>query len=236
MTPHPMFFRVLRTALGLIAVIASGTVLAQVSPDKFSEAEKRLFTDTHLKNVSAPSTIEYVFKKRGSLEPVVDDRVTLQLKSQTGDVKAVSVKFLSNERALSLPDLDDATSNPLIMFFLERDVREMNRLTKGSMSYYRKRLRMALAETARVRPTSAIVDGKTVKAIEVSIDPFKDDPARGRYEKFANKTYTFVLSEGAPGGIVELRSEMTERAATAPTDSPPIMVLESITFSGRGKL
>ncbi len=232
----PMFMHALRLTLSLLMLASAGTALAEVSPDQFSEAEKRLFTDTHLKNVSAPSTLEYVFKKRGSLEPVVDDRVSLLVKSQTGETKAVSVKFLSNDRALSLPDLDDATSNPIIMFFLERDVREMNRLTKGSMSYYRKRLRMAIAENARVRPTSAVVDGKTVKATEVSIEPFKDDPARSRYEKFANKSYTFVLSEAAPGGIVELRSEMTERAATAPTDTPPIMVLESITFSSRGKL
>ena len=43
--------------------------------------------------------------------------------------------------------------------------------------------------------------------------PFRDDPARSRYEKFAEKTYLFTLSDEVPGRVVELRSELVSPSA-----------------------
>ena len=97
----------------------------------------------------------------------------------------------------------------MILFFLERDVREMHRLTGGSINYYRKRIRMALAEGGRVETVTRDIGPRRIAATEIRIAPYRDDPARSRYEKFAEKTYIFTLSDDVPGKVVELRSELS---------------------------
>ena len=40
--------------------------------------------------------------------------------------------------------------NPVLLYFLERDIREMERLTGGKSGYFRKAIRLALARSASV--------------------------------------------------------------------------------------
>ena len=85
----------------------------------------------------------------------------------------------------------------------------MHRLTGGSTNYYRKRIRMALAEGGQVTtPVTSTWDRAESRRREIRIAPYRDDPARSRYEKFAEKTYVFTLSDEIPGKVVELRSEV----------------------------
>jgi hypothetical protein len=58
------------------------------------------------------------------------------------------------------------------------------------------------------------------------IDPFKDDPAKSRYTRFANKTYSFVLSDQVPGGVVSLKTVMREGSNTG-----KVMIEENLTLS-----
>ncbi len=87
-------------------------------------------------------------------------------------------------------------------------MREMHRLTGGSMNYYRKRIRMALAEDAQIKEVTVNLGPRRVAATEIHIAPYRDDPARSRYEKFAEKTYVFTLSDEVPGKVVEMRGEL----------------------------
>jgi hypothetical protein len=194
----------------VVANVLGAAEAAAATPDQFSEAEKRLFVDDHLGNLPArATTLEYSFSKQGSLEPAVNDRAVLQIGAPaTSGGRFVHVEFLSNAQHVQLPDVDAATGNPIILFFLERDVREMHRLTGGSIDYYRKRIRMALAEGAEVRPVSTTVDARAVSAAEIRIEPYRDDPARPRYERFADKHYRFTLSNDVPGKVVEMRSDL----------------------------
>ncbi|MCX7257635.1 MAG: TRAP transporter substrate-binding protein DctP [Polaromonas sp.] len=72
-------------------------------------------------------------------------------------------------------------------------------MTKGNQAYYRKRLRMAAYEAATVTPVTVVYRGKSVSAQQVDLSPYRDDPARSRFEKFSRKTYRFLLSEAVPG-------------------------------------
>ena len=190
---------------------------AAATPSQFSEAEKRLFVDDQFGDLpSRALTLEYAFSKRGSLEPNVDDAAILRIGAPgSGGGRPVHVDFLSDARRLELPDIDSATGNPVILFFLERDVGEMHRLTGGSTNYYRKRIRMALAEGAQLRPLSIPVGTRAVAATEIRIEPYRDDPARSRYERFADKTYRFTLSNDVPGRVVEMHSELLAPPAAA---------------------
>ena len=197
----------------------------------YSEAERLLFTEDHFKAVPAAAQIDYEYRKRGSLEEEFVDRVRVNVsaKKSTGG-RGVKVDFLTGNRRMELPEVNDAEGNPLILYFLEREVREMNRLTGGSSNYFRKRIRMAFAEGAQVKPAALDVGGKQVQAREIHIAPYRDDPARPRYEKFAEKTFVLTLSDQVPGGIVEMRSELLQPVASG---EPTLVVAESLKYMSR---
>ena len=106
----------------------------------------------------------------------------------------------------------------------------MKRITKGQPNYYRKRIRMNLAEKAEIRPITIKHDGKELPGIDLVLKPYDDDPARSRYEKFSNKSYVITLSEQIPGGVYKMYSIMRERSADAAANKP--MIEETLTYTG----
>ncbi len=122
-----------------------------------------------------------------------------------------------------------AEGNPAILYFLERDIREMQRLTGGKANYFRKRIRMAVYEGASMRRLTLPYRGRLVAVQEISIAPYRDDPNRARYEKLANKEYVFLLSDAVPGGLYAIRSRIHDKSA----DAPPLIV-EEMVVAGAG--
>ena len=215
-------------------MVVATNVLAQ---QDISDAEKRVFMTDHLKNVAAPTALKYQFTKSGALEKGFEDNVTIAIKAPAaGPGKNCRVDFLSGEHQFrGVPEtIENATGNPVILAFLERDLMEMKRLTKGQPNYYRKRIRMALAKKAVAKPMTIKVAGKDIAAKEIVLKPFEDDPARPRYEKFSNKSYTITLADEIPGGVYKIQSVMMERAGKgAPTAKP--MIEETLVFTGSTK-
>lgn len=114
--------------------IGLGVLLSQSvwAADDFSKAETQLFMTPHLQALKLPSQLSYTFQKSGSLEPHFEDHVHVGVKEKSkGRCCATQVTFLSNQRRLQLPEPDEALGNPVILYFLERDIREMQRLTQG---------------------------------------------------------------------------------------------------------
>ncbi len=216
-----------------VATLALAPLASAADASQFSVAENRLFIDDHLRGNSGPTTLEYTFEKRGSLESPVDDtaRVIVGPKSTAGS-QSVKVEYLTETRKLELADIDAANANPVILFFLERDLREMHRLTGGSVNYYRKRIRMALAEGAQVESVTRDFGQRRIAATAIHIAPYRDDPARSRYEKFAEKTYVFTLSDDVPGKVVELRSELSTPPDAA-GKGREVIISESLRFVRR---
>lgn len=101
----------------------------------------------------------------------------------------------------------------------------MERLTKGKANYFRKRIRLAVYEGAQVRDVSVAYRGKPVAAREITIEPYRDDPNKQRFEKFTSKQYVFTLSSAVPGGVYAIRSSV---AGTA--DSP--LLLDELLIDG----
>jgi hypothetical protein len=128
----------------------------------------------------------------------------------------VAAEFLSGPRRLALPEIESAQGNPAILYFLERDIREMERLTKGKANYFRKRIRMAVAEAASIAELSLPYRGAQVKVQQITLAPYLDDPLRARFENLAGKRYVFTLSDAVPGGLLSLRTQVDGAAANAP--------------------
>ncbi|WP_312519765.1 hypothetical protein [Massilia sp.] len=198
-----------------LALLAPAYVHAQAGSAKLSQAETLLFETDHLARIEAPAVLVYEFRKVSNVEPGFSDKVRLDVNGSKGKLSA-TLHFLSGKNRHDLPPLEEAHGNPVLLGFLERDIAEMKRLTGGSTAYFRKRLRMALAESAEVRTQSITYQGKTLQAQSVRIQPYLDDPMHARFEQYVNKTYTFIVSDGMPGGVYQLRSSLANRDRQQP--------------------
>jgi hypothetical protein len=211
-------------AAWLAVAVWGGPALAA---NDFSPAERALFMTNQLASLKPPITLRYSYRRSGSLEPAFDDAVAVKLRAQPGGGCCIaSAEFLSGPRRLSLPEVEGgAEGNPAILYFLERDIREMNRLTKGQANYFRKRIRMAVYRGAAIEELNVSYQGKPVAARRIVITPYADDPLRVRFEKLANKTYTFTLSEAVPGGVYSMHSRIdTGTAGAAPLIAEEMLI------------
>jgi len=201
-----------------------------LAANDFSPAEQALFLDTPLATLRPPQTLDYAFRKSGTLEAPFDDTVRLDLTAQAdGSCCAVSAQFFTGERALKQPEIEQAQGNPALMYFLERDIREMQRLTGGQPNYFRKRIRMAIYQGAKQRALKLPYRGTTVDVREFTIAPYLDDPNRARFDKLAGKRYAFYVSDAVPGGLYAIRTRIDGSAAA----EPPLMVEELLLDGAR---
>lgn len=213
-----------RIAALLLAGAAFATPAAPAEEQSISEAEKRLLMTNQMKNVAAPARLRYRYVKSGTLESArEDDALVSVARGADGKGTVTHVDFLTGKDNFKLPDIDNAEGNPLLLFFLERELAEMKRLTGGSANYYRKRIRLALAEEASVKTIEIEHAGRKLNATEIRVSPYLNDPARPRYEKFAGKYYVFTLSDEIPGGIYQLRTTLGQPGDT--------LLEETVTFT-----
>jgi hypothetical protein len=211
----PRIARALRRGVFLAIGLASSGASAQ---DPISAAETLLFQTDHLKNVAPAATLSYAFSRTGSAETGFDDTVELRVRAVDG-AKRVSVACFTGERKIAFPEVTRAEGNPVLLCFLERDIREMERLTGGKSGYFRRAIRLALARSANVASTKLSYAGRELAAMEVTITPYADDPLKDRIGKYASKTYVFTLSVAVPGGVHSVRSFVPSPAG-APNDAP----------------
>lgn len=217
----------------LLALLLGGLLLggtparAEDNKPDFSAAERLLLMSDQLHGLTPATTLQYRYSHRGSLDEPFDDQVRLLLsKRPDGGCCAARGEFLSGARKLTLPEVDDAQGNPVVLYFLERDIRELNRLTKGSVSYFRKRLRMALYEGATVRDLQLRYRGKAVAGREILLQPFVNDPNEARFPQHTARRYRFVLSDAVPGRVVALHSLSPGAGANAAPLAEDQLLLE----------
>jgi len=77
-------------------------------------------------------------------------------------------------------------------------------------------------------------EGKEVKASEIRVAPYVNDPARSRYEKFAEKYYVFTMSDQIPGGVYQMKGVLNNKDA-GDGQVPSALLEETLTFAGLTK-
>lgn len=183
--------------------------------EDYSNAETQLFMQTHFQNLKLPNQLNYQFSKAGASEPGFEDQVSLHVSANNkGRCCQTHVKFLSAERRLQLPDVQEAHGNPVILYFLEHDIREMQRITKGQSNYFRIRIRQAIYQAAQERQVMLRYKGQAVAALEFEITPYQNDALRERFGPLADKHYVFTLSQAVPGCLVAIRTWATKPGET----------------------
>lgn len=227
MTPrHTMTAGLFALAAGLML---AGPAAATDDPAELSKANQVLYTTHHLESINEPVRLTYDFEKKGSLEDTFKDtvEVTVTKVRDTGR-KDLSFRFLSGEHYVEFEPQHNFFGNPVFMLFLERDVREMDRLTGGSALYFRSRIRHALAGKAKVEPVIFTFRGKEYEGTEISVQPYRDAELIDRFPRFEKKTYRFIVSKDIPGGFYKIES-MTPMGADEPPLTDDVLTFRDMT-------
>lgn len=196
-------------SLLLAALLAAPAAFAS---EAISPAEQRVLSDAHLSNLPAVATLRYSYHKSEAGQPAVDDEVVLATRQDEQRGRVAQVDFLHGERHMVLPEVEQATNNPVILHFLESDVRAMHRSLGGQENYFRRRIRVALADHAQLKNVNFSYAGKAVEGTQVVVQPYVDDPQQERFKGMARKSYMFTLSDKVPGGVYELRTRVDDPA------------------------
>ncbi|MGH8710530.1 MAG: hypothetical protein ACREVA_04335 [Burkholderiales bacterium] len=203
--------------------------------DRHSDAEKLLFETDHLKKFTKPAKLHYTFVKSGTLEQSFQDEVEISIvKIMPDGGKNVTTEFLSGSNKIKFPPMEEAKGNPVLLYFLERDIREMKRLTGGKSPYFKRRIRIALTDHAEVRPVKIVYGGNEVIGKEIKITPYVNDELKERFGKHVGKYYLFTLSDKIPGEVYQLRSVTPDKQSGGSGKKQPL-IEETITFNPREK-
>lgn len=214
-------------AAGAIAPAAQAPGGAASGSGPISQAEQLLFTHPHLATVRTPQTLRYAWSAQAGASASAPANATLALRPRAdGSCCSAHVDYPADEVAIHLPDFDDATANPVILYFLEAEVRRLQRTTTGQSAHFRRQLRLSLATTARVSDATVRWNGKDVPAHAVRVAPFVDDPYRARFEREAATEYLFLLSDDVPGGVAALSATLPASGAAGVPLERRSLVLE----------
>jgi len=213
--------------LGLtLTVEAPRADTTQEPAEGFSEAERLLWTGDQLQAIEAPMTLEYRFKKSGTLEAGFEDKVVFTIhKVRPDGLKSASLAFFTGERQFPIEPEEATDANPVLKVYLQGDVYEMNRLTdpegkaRERWRYFQRRIKFALAEAADVKLVAFDFQGRRHEGKEILFAPYVKDPKRALFDRFANKVYRVVVSESLPGYLYEVTTLVPGEGK----DSPPLI-------------
>lgn len=190
----------------------AGDTMSAEDPRPLSAAQVALFETPHLQNVRQPETLDYEIVRGG--DSGFTDRIAVHVRAIRADgSKDLSFDFMTGAHHQAYPELDSFRGNPLVMLVLERDVIEMKATLGLSAAYFRNRVRQSLVDQASVAEGPVTFAGpsgemQTGPGRVVTVRPFEHDERMGRLPSVQKKSYVFVLADGVPGGIAELRIEM----------------------------
>ncbi|KND62438.1 hypothetical protein BVER_01647 [Candidatus Burkholderia verschuerenii] len=175
----------LATAAHAADQAASGV---QIAP-----AEDMLFMQPHMNGVDPQTELDYAVDYSGSPDKVNDTVLVLSKSNSKNDAR-VTDRTGQMEIPGGLP------CNPVIIYFLEHDITEMQQLTGGQRRYFQQRVRLALAANPAITPVDSESLGlpKHVKARQVVIQPYLNDPNAERFTQYTGKCYTFVIADDVP--------------------------------------
>ena len=183
-------------------------------PRPFSPAQVALFETPHLRNVDHPETLDYGFTREGP--GGFTDTVALHVRQLNPDgTKTLAFDYLTGERRVRFPELNNFRGNSLLMLTLERDVNEMKEAVGLSTSYFRNKIREAFVTGATVADGTFDLGGAAVPARVITVQPFTGEGRLERIPSLQAKRYTFVLADAVPGTLAEIRIDTPADAKMA---------------------
>jgi hypothetical protein len=139
-------------------------------------------------------------------------------------------EFFKGEHNRPYQDRNNQQGNGIFVLYLEFDIRELDRLTGGDWAYFQRKIRWSLSKGATKEEIEIDYQGKKVKAVQYTIQPFINDPKNARYTLYASKYYIFTLSEEIPGEIYQIRTVVPDGKTWQEGDD--VITEEVLTFDG----
>jgi len=187
------------------AADASGAASATSSASsEIAPAERLLFMSTHLKGVQPHTELDYAVDRT---RPAAREKDTVKVLVLSADNANGDALVSDHGGKVEVPG-EGLPCNPVILYFLEHDIAEMEQLTGGQRRYFQRRVRLALAASPAITPVIRDAQGKKVTAKQIVIQPYLDDPNGARFSQYIGKRYTFVMSEAVPGQVLLIRTEV----------------------------
>jgi hypothetical protein len=200
--------RIAATAGALLAVshayAADAASAASAASVEIAPAERLLFLSTHLKGVQPQTELDYALDRSG---PPAKEKDTVKVLVLSADNANGDARVSDHAGKVEVSG-EGLPCNPVILYFLEHDIAEMEQLTGGQRRYFQRRVRLALAASPAITPVIRDAQGKRVKAQQIVIQPYLDDPNGARFSQYIGKRYTFVMSEAVPGQVLLIRTEV----------------------------
>lgn len=191
-----------------LAFILAAALLA--SPASAVPTGNQVFFEApYLMRVAPGTTLNYVYKHvttKADLGESFEETLDMEVTAPSDDAskRIASVEIHRGARESEAGPFPTMNGNPISLVLLERDVKEMAQLSKGSPFYLRNRLRDHLG-TGTVEPASFTFDGKTVEGWKLIMAPFVEDPNKDKLLELANRRYEFLFSDAVPGGLYSIR-------------------------------
>ena len=214
---------------------AADTPPAAAAEAEFSEAENLLWMTNQLAAITRPTIVTYSFVKDGSYEEGFQDRIEFIVSKVHADgMKAAAMNFFTGERNFPVEPVESTDVNPVLKIYFQGDVYEMNRLTdpdaksRERWRYFQRRIKFALAEKAEIKPVTISFDGRDYAAKQVTFQPYRNDPKRELFEKFADKIYTVTVADALPGYVYEVRTEVPGDKPGAPPLLREVLRIQSV--------
>ncbi|RZF27389.1 hypothetical protein EVC45_22665 [Paraburkholderia sp. UYCP14C] len=206
------WLRAARTALlGTLWVLCLAPLAARAaSPasapggDEITPAERLIFLTDHLHGVAAQTELDYALidSEQSSRSADVVKVLVLSENNAKGDAQVSD-----HSGSVNLP-IGGLQCNPAIIYFLEHDIAEMQGLTGGQRRYFQQRLRLALAAGPQIESVPSEIGGKPLSARRIVVQPYLNDPNAARFAQYTGKRYTFLLADGVPGEVVQIRTDV----------------------------
>lgn len=209
------FRSVLFTALLAGSTAMPATTLAETDtarPVKASEeinaAQQLVFLDGHLSGTHRGNVLSYGFVRRSGSDDGFSDTVRMFVTGEDGaDRRDLRFDFLTGPRRIDFQPTRGYVGNPLIILFLERDIRDMSEATGGSAAHFRNQIRRSF-ENPQMEPVSIDFDGRQIEGVRVSVLPYREDPFLERFQDYADKRYDFVFSREIPGQLYQIHTDV----------------------------
>ena len=200
----------------------------------FTEVNNALFDSPHMKNIMEPGVLHYSYEKESYVEDSAKDTIDVEVTNirNTGR-RDLSFEFFTGPNKRPYKAMENQLGNGVFVLFLEWDVHELERQTEGSWRHFQRRIRWALAEGAAKKEVEIDYQGKKVKGVQYSIQPYASDPKSERYRLYARKYSVFNLSEDIPGEIYQIKTVVPDGKIWREGDVP--LTMETITFTGFDK-
>lgn len=193
----------LRVASFVAAVLLSTVALAAPS------ATQLFFDTAYLPQLPAGTTLNYVYKHVTSEEKLgesFDETLAMKVEVEPTDAakRVADVEIHRGDRIGEAGPFPTQNGNPIALVLLERDVRELAQLSKGSPFYLRNRVREHLA-TSTVEPTRFSFGGKEIEGWKMTMVPFAEDPNKDKLLELGARRYEFIFADEVPGGLYSVR-------------------------------